>query len=985
MESLSGKIEKIGYMFLRVRPRPACALLALLLAVFLGLCVSGGRADDRLAQDGASEQAPDADPVGSQRAAMVRGYHGYNAALLEAALAAQGVAVQAPAGWLDLQDYPAFALVILDGNLERQGVQPARFSPGDLKKLRAYLHDGGVLVVFHQGLLAFRSEHGQAFLREILGQTTQGDAAAEPVARHPWVEHLQASMKPTWATGTSIACSPGHALIRSGAGQAVLCQAPVGRGRFVFLGWDLFRHRPPGRSKDVTPQQEQAFNDQILILHRLAQELFPRQVADRPARQVYDHPTELGPADSATALPAAPVEALTHRPMRALPAPTSRAIGSGPGRYVDATRGDDAAAGDRDQPWRTLQHAAAQLRPGDTLYLRGGIYREKVALTLRGRADAPITVRAYPGELAILDGGIAAFQLTPALAWEPCPDGVEGEFRSTVAYPGLPGEPDYPRVVGHFADSMVPLHGYRFRRDLQSDHPYWSFTQKDQAASIYCGPGVWYNPDTQRIHVRLAHTRWPALGDDNYRGPTDPRAAPLIVAHADGGPVLQIQNSTHLRVEDLVVRGSRLASINVLASSDITLNGVTVYGGSAALAAAYTHGLRVIHSVFRGAAAPWTFRSSLKYRGMESRLVITGSSRPLDNRDFELAYCEFTDSIDGVMIGAVADLRFHHNLLDHCVDDGLFLTALPDDLGQVHGGPILIYQNVFSRCLTTLAFGVGHSRQPVTDGGVVTGRGVWVFRNLFDLRRPVRYFPPTGPDDPHDGSAFPRSQGDHGSPVWERMALYHNTVVSHGPGFRDMYGHGWGGSLVTPARVVLNNIFVQQVAPMGAAIAPGSASLLFDANLHWSLEQREADAGGFATRMAASIQRALAAVSTGGAIRAAIPYPDGDATADALADLLTLHAIDPTPLALRGRYDLYADPQLAQLSGPGDAPLDIRLTAGSPAIDRGLSLPPRWPDPCRDKDAAAPDLGALPSGSTGWRYGVRGRLHLAAPTMETQP
>src|SRR5262245_47284757 len=82
----------------------------------------------------------------------------------------------------------------------------------------------------------------------------------------------------------------------------------------------------------------------------------------------------------------------SHPPMRPLPQPVKRTIANGPKRFVDAKRGNDAAAGTEQAPWRTLQHAARQLRPGDTLYLREGTYFEHVALPQSGTSEAPITI-----------------------------------------------------------------------------------------------------------------------------------------------------------------------------------------------------------------------------------------------------------------------------------------------------------------------------------------------------------------------------------------------------------------------------------------------------------------------------------------------------------------------------------------------------------------------------------------------------------------
>jgi hypothetical protein len=73
--------------------------------------------------------------------------------------------------------------------------------------------------------------------------------------------------------------------------------------------------------------------------------------------------------------------------------------------YV-ATDGSDRAPGTLDRPFGTLGHALAQLRPGDTLTVRGGTYHEALRdVTIApGTAAAPIAVRAYPGERPVLAG-----------------------------------------------------------------------------------------------------------------------------------------------------------------------------------------------------------------------------------------------------------------------------------------------------------------------------------------------------------------------------------------------------------------------------------------------------------------------------------------------------------------------------------------------------------------------------------------------------
>ena len=72
--------------------------------------------------------------------------------------------------------------------------------------------------------------------------------------------------------------------------------------------------------------------------------------------------------------------------------------------YVVAPDGSDLASGTLEAPWRTLQHAADTAAAGDTVWVRGGVYRESVTLTRSGRADAPIVFAAYADEGPVIDG-----------------------------------------------------------------------------------------------------------------------------------------------------------------------------------------------------------------------------------------------------------------------------------------------------------------------------------------------------------------------------------------------------------------------------------------------------------------------------------------------------------------------------------------------------------------------------------------------------
>jgi hypothetical protein len=74
-------------------------------------------------------------------------------------------------------------------------------------------------------------------------------------------------------------------------------------------------------------------------------------------------------------------------------------------RYVSIT-GSDGSAGTETAPWRTIGHALTQLEPGETLYVRGGEYREDIRnprIRVGGPDPCPRVV-ASPGERPVLRG-----------------------------------------------------------------------------------------------------------------------------------------------------------------------------------------------------------------------------------------------------------------------------------------------------------------------------------------------------------------------------------------------------------------------------------------------------------------------------------------------------------------------------------------------------------------------------------------------------
>ena len=75
---------------------------------------------------------------------------------------------------------------------------------------------------------------------------------------------------------------------------------------------------------------------------------------------------------------------------------------SGPKEYYVAV--DGKGSGSLADPFGSINAALAVTRPGDVVYVRGGVYSEAVRFTHSGTADAPIVLKAYGDETPVISG-----------------------------------------------------------------------------------------------------------------------------------------------------------------------------------------------------------------------------------------------------------------------------------------------------------------------------------------------------------------------------------------------------------------------------------------------------------------------------------------------------------------------------------------------------------------------------------------------------
>jgi hypothetical protein len=160
--------------------------------------------------------------------------------------------------------------------------------------------------------------------------------------------------------------------------------------------------------------------------------------------------------------------------------------------------------------------------------------------------------------------------------------------------------------------------------------------------------------------------------------------------------------------------------------------------------------------------------------------------------------------------------------------------------------------------------------------------------------------------------------GDHGSPPWSAMNLYHNTFVMAEPA-RDAAMNALGSTRAGHPRRVFNNLFIHRARLPGFVPPQAADDVVGDGNWYWSPAAENKQHEALFAKFRASEQFA----------KSKERYAPG---------------VEANSRA--------GDPMLT-----GD---EYRPATGSPLIDAGVPVPPEWPDPLRDADAGRPDIGAWP-------------------------
>lgn len=254
-----------------------------------------------------------------------------------------------------------------------------------------------------------------------------------------------------------------------------------------------------------------------------------------------------------------------------------------------AAAGSTEADGTRDRPYATLAAGLKHLRPGGTLVVREGIYRESIRLP-GGQADSPTVLTAAPGERVIISG------MRPVGGWK---KGKDGRYRTTI-----PGPPPKRLFTGvrELPRARQPNEGW-FKADSVEQEKDWGRLVAATAAwpsrnlpggsvTIWAGrsntfftmPIRTLDPAAGRVDIDITN-RWLKLRDGDKFALVN---HPLLIDEPgewsalakDGVCHLEIQPESVGDLDDTQIPGQASAVLLVAETQHVRIEGLDVIGGA---------------------------------------------------------------------------------------------------------------------------------------------------------------------------------------------------------------------------------------------------------------------------------------------------------------------------------------------------------------------------------------------------------------------
>ena len=450
-----------------------------------------------------------------------------------------------------------------------------------------------------------------------------------------------------------------------------------------------------------------------------------------------------------------------------------------------APGGDNNNDGSIQHPWATFKYAVEQLSAGDTLRLREGTYYESsVSIYLKGTATSPITIESYPGEHAVIDGGVSFFKETTNTEWELVSAGIN-LYRSTRTFSG-----DF--VNGWLVNDNLHLIEYEVDANIEAEY----YGPVNNLTPLYQGPGIQLRSDGH-LYIRLTNNPNDLIdfkGNDIDPVPTDINPNNHEIAVFFSKVLIYFEGAEHIIFKDIDLNYANYIMDIRGGANNIEFDNCRINFGRYAMVVRDAYDFNIHHCDFNNGLPQNVYWTDVKNRPEEvhepyPEFQSTGIDGSLPG--FKIVNCTFHDSFDALFVeSGTYNTTITYNNFIRLRDDAITFHA---DISNVEFAYNMLW-NVGSGISTreSTANPPGH---------------VYIHHNIIDNS----IYQHGGRDGNFRESDWPVWMvidpfGSHGHMLaWWKV--YNNTIVTRRSGY-DWTASGPHAVIGNPGKYVLNNIFL---------------------------------------------------------------------------------------------------------------------------------------------------------------------------------
>jgi len=516
--------------------------------------------------------------------------------------------------------------------------------------------------------------------------------------------------------------------------------------------------------------------------------------------------------------------------------------------YYVSPHGNNNAKGNLRHPWKSIQKSINKIKAGDTLMVRGGVYKIFKPIKIKTPKTSktrPITIKAYPSEKPILDASLYEFSNVPNKAWK-IVDAKHHIYRSKKRFYNI-------RYLSAFLSEAEKNYALVVYKDKA---PFFSNNQNYPGSKrYYVGPGIYYDRTSHFIYIRMQHSKYQNLlinrlpnlrglkknQDFNFPRITDPRKTKLHIGIIT--TMIHIQVS-HVNISGLTIKNTysgvyinpNLERIKIRSNNfQPRYYGIIVRENSKYI--------NITRNKVDCHIPNWIARSDIKrpretmppaksYHGAGIELA-DGKSHNINIFKNTIQNC-----FDAVHLAQTFhDIHIHHNKFFNIRDDAVHMGSASYNIEIDHNKMIGVYLGVSY-----------HGRDKKESKNVGT---TFIHHNIIDTSTPQflgradpkNLFPPFMHGFKETGWGSGRPFGSHDatnivSP--DPWKIYNNTLIAMDGGDRLGFGQCYRHDIFDPKKPheVYNNIFLMygdHYLGRDCRLTDGSTKM--DGNLYWKIQK----------------------------------------------------------------------------------------------------------------------------------------------------